>query len=48
METIYSTPRQAEREVSENIIITVLNIVNMNSQSCVSFIRELLHLLSQL
>jgi hypothetical protein len=44
METIYSTPRQAEREMSQNVIITVLNIVNMNSQSCVSFMRELLHL----
>jgi hypothetical protein len=48
METIYSTPRQTEREVSQNIIITVLNIVNMKSQSCVSFMRELLHLLSEL
>ena len=47
METIYSTPRQRERKVSRNIIITVLNIVNMNSQSSGSFMRELHHLLAE-
>jgi hypothetical protein len=45
MGTIYPTPRQTEREVSRNIIITDLNIVNMNSQSCVSFMRKFLRLL---
>jgi len=46
METIYSTPRQREGKVSRSIIITVLNIVNMSSQSSGSFMRELLHLLA--
>jgi len=45
METIYSTPRQREVKVSRSIIITVLNIVNIFSQSSGSFMRELLHLL---
>lgn len=47
MKTTYPTTRQTEREVSQNIILTSLNIVNTNSQSCVSFMRKLLHLLSE-
>jgi hypothetical protein len=46
METIYSTPRKREGKVSRSIIITVLNTVNMSSQSSGSFMRELLHLLA--
>lgn len=45
--TIYPKPKQTERGVSRNIIITDLDIVNMNSQSCVSFMRKLLRLLPE-